>query len=106
MAARTLTALAALSLVACSSETTGGSTSGPSGNEPQGAVNLEIYTAMNQDCPIGNAHIDLGNTKVAPPDVLFDGFAGASVACSVAASGAAFDASATLSKEGATFSFS
>jgi hypothetical protein len=101
----------ALFLAACSGETGGSSSSttggeGPSDTAPTGAVNLEVYTAEGQDCPIGNAHIDLGNTKIDPPELLVDAYEGASIACTVEPNGLVLDASASLSKDGSSFSFS
>jgi hypothetical protein len=102
----------ALILVACSGGETGGNTSsttggeGPSETAPTGAVNLEVYTAEGQDCPAGNVHVDLGNTKLDPPELLVDAYEGASVACAVEPMGLVLDASASLSQGGASFSFS
>lgn len=40
-------------------------------------MNVEIYTSTEQDCPVGNVHLDLGNSKVDPPRVEVDAWEGA-----------------------------
>jgi hypothetical protein len=79
-----------LTPLACSSESTGstsssttGGSGGPSKTAPEGAINMEVYTTPEQSCPLGNVHIDMGNSKVSPLVLVTEGFEGASVACSV-----------------------
>ena len=97
-------------LLACSGDPdpTGGSSStgeGPSTTAPEGAVNVEIYATPDQTCPVGNVHIDLGNSKVEPPKVEVDAWQGASVTCSVSATGSGFAASGTLKKGALSLTF-
>jgi hypothetical protein len=102
-----LAAIAALAAPAtgCSDETesaaatTGASTTGPTGSERFGAVNLEIYAQPMQTCPVGNVHIDIGNVKTEPPQTVSDGFAGASVTCTVAQVALQFVASGSIVQE-------
>ena len=90
-------------LLGCSGDiatTAGGSSTGeaPSATAPEGAVNVEIYASSEQTCPVGNVHVDVGNSKLQPPKVEVDAFEGASVVCSVTANGDGFTASGTLKK--------
>ena len=96
-------------LLGCSSDTGSpsgsGTGEGPSTTAPQGAVNVEIYATPEQTCPVGNVHIDLGNSKVEPPKLEVDAWEGASVKCSVAATGMGFGASGTLKKGAYSLTF-
>jgi hypothetical protein len=96
-------------LFGCSSDTgtSGGSSTGagPSTTAPEGAVNVEIYANTDQTCPVGNVHVDLGNSKVEPPKVEVDAWEGASVVCSVTANGDGFAASGTLKKGALSLTF-
>ena len=96
-------------LLGCSGDTTipGGSSTGegPSTTAPEGSVNVEIYATPAQKCPVGNVHIDLGNSKVEPPKVVVDAWEGASVTCSVTATGSGFAASGTLKKGALSLTF-
>jgi hypothetical protein len=96
-------------LVGCSSDTASGSASstgeGPSATAPEGAVNVEIYATPEQTCPVGNVHIDLGNSKVEPPKLEVDAWQGASVTCAVTATGSGFAASGTLKKGAYSLTF-
>ena len=96
-------------LLGCSGDTVipGGSSTGegPSTTAPEGAVNVEIYATPEQTCPVGNVHIDVGNSKIEPPKVEVDGWQGASITCSVAATGSGFAASGTLKKGALSLTF-
>jgi len=97
-------------LLGCSGDTatsaaSGSTGAGPSSTAPEGAVNVEIYTSTEQDCPVGNVHLDLGNSKVDPPRVEVDAWEGASVVCSVTANGDGFTASGTLKKGALSLTF-
>ncbi|MFO0758369.1 MAG: hypothetical protein U0359_17895 [Byssovorax sp.] len=95
------------SLAACSSDTGtsgAGGGSGPS-TAPAGAVNMEIYATPEQKCPIGNVHIDIGNSRVNPPELAVDAEEGASIKCRVAATGMGFGASGSIKKASFDFSF-
>ncbi|MEP7125235.1 MAG: hypothetical protein ABJE95_30170 [Byssovorax sp.] len=97
-------------LLGCSGDTatTAGSSSsgdGPSPTAPEGAVNVEIYASTDQTCPVGNVHVDLGNSKLTPPTLETDGWEGASVVCSVTANGSGFSASGTLKKGAQSLTF-
>lgn len=101
-----IAALAAL-MTGCSDDTesaatgtTGASTTGPTGSERFGAVNLEVYAQPMQTCPVGNVHIDIGNVKTEPPTTVSDGFSGASVTCTVAQVALDFVASGSIVQEG------
>lgn len=104
MTTRVLALLLGLCLTACSGETgdTGG---GPDENAPHGAANMEIYTSDAQSCPLGNIHVDLGNTKLSPPELLADGYEGAEVACSVALVTAKWAASGKITQGALLFEF-
>lgn len=78
---------------------------GPSTTAPEGAVNVEIYATPEQKCPVGNVHIDVGNSKVEPPKLEVDAYQGASIVCSVTATGSGFDASGTLKKGALALTF-
>src|SRR4051794_30517386 len=86
----------ALGIAGCSSETGGNIPPDPNG--PEGAVNMEVYTNDAQNCPLHNVHIDVGNTKVSPPELVVNGAGGATVACSVKDMGGQFAATATITK--------
>jgi hypothetical protein len=96
-------------LLGCSGDTTNSSGTsagaGPSTTAPEGAVNVEIYATPEQTCPVGNVHIDVGNTRVEPPKLEVDAWEGASVVCAVTPSGAGFAASGTLKKGGLELTF-
>ena len=99
-------------LLGCSGDTAttaGGSSTGegPSDTAPEGAVNVEIYPSTEQICPVGNVHIDLGNSKDEPPKVEIDAWEGASVACAVTLDAAkgGLNASGTLKKGALSLSF-
>lgn len=81
---------------AAAAGTTGGSTTGSTGSERIGAVNLEVYAQAMQTCPVGNVHIDIGNVKTEPPQTVNDGFSGASVTCTVAQVALDFVASGSI----------
>ncbi|MEO7331873.1 MAG: hypothetical protein ABI193_25075 [Minicystis sp.] len=95
-------------LAACGGgdDTTGtSSTGGPSSTAPVGAVNMEIYATPEQSCPIGNIHLDIGNSRVMPPELATDAFEGAAITCKVVANGGGFTASGMIKKESDDFAF-
>lgn len=78
--------LVAAALPACSHDETTGSSStggGPDPNGPAGAVNMEVYSTPDQTCPPGNFHIDVGNTKITPSELVLNGESDTTIACSV-----------------------
>lgn len=87
----------------------GGETGGPTsdaGPKPNAAINMEIYATAEQDCPIGNVHVDVGNTKSVPPATVTDGQGGATVSCTVASAGAqGIGARASIAAGNLVFSF-
>jgi len=94
-----------VALPACSSETQGVSSTGPSPTAPEGAVNMEVYATPEQTCPPGNFHVDIGNTKVTPPALLVSGEGGVTVTCAVVAQGAKYQASGAIKQGSLDFSF-
>jgi len=92
---------------ACGGDDTTGtsSTGGPSATAPVGAVNMEIYATPDQTCPIGNAHVDIGNSRVTPPELATDAYEGAVVTCKVVATGMGFSASGAIKKGSLDFAF-
>jgi hypothetical protein len=96
-----------LLLMACSGDEGTGTSgaSGPSTTAPQGAVNMEIYSTPDQSCPIGNVHVDIGNSRVNPPELAVDAWEGASIDCSVVATGGGFTANGAIKKGEFDFAF-
>ncbi len=99
-----------LPLPACSGDDDGGSGGdgghGGSAPRPTGAVAMEVYATMEQACPPGNVHINIGNVQSAPPQTVVDGEDGASVACAVVPSGDKLQASGSIERAELSFSFS
>jgi len=108
---RKLAAMALMLALGCSDETKssasghGSGGTGPSGTEPRGGVNTEIFATPEQSCPPGNVHLDVGNLKTNPPEKEVDGFAGASIACSVVPMGESFAASGEIAQGDVHFRF-
>lgn len=94
-------------LAACGGDDPTGtsSTGGPSTTAPEGAVNMEIYATPEQTCPMGNIHVDIGNSRVSPPELAVDAYEGAAITCKVVASGMGYTASGAIKKDSLDFAF-
>lgn len=97
-------------LAACSDDEGGGGGGGEAGAggmapRPTGAVAMEVYATMEQTCPPGNVHINIGNAQSAPPQTVVDGRDGASVGCAVVPSGDKLAASGSIEQAELVFSF-
>src|SRR4051794_2336352 len=94
-------------LLACSGSegTSSTGSGGPSATAPEGAVNMEIYATVEQSCPIGNVHIDVGNSRVSPPELAVDAYQGAAISCAVVPKDELLSASGSIQQGSFTFSF-
>jgi hypothetical protein len=99
-----------LPLASCSDDDGGGGGSsgggeGGSAPRPSGAVAMEVYATMEQTCPAGNVHVNIGHVQSAPPALVVDGEEGAAVSCSVVPSGDKLEASGAIEQGPLAFSF-